>query len=718
MATVYFARDLKHGRAVAIKVLHASVAATVGSERFLQEIRIAAGLAHPHILPLIDSGEVHGVLYYVMPHVPDGSLRERLRHGGRMEVPDALRIASEIGAALDFAHRQGIVHRDVKPENVLFTDGHAVLADFGIARAPSTTFSSVVTTAGMVLGTPEYMSPEQAAGEATLTGSSDTYALACVLYELLSGEPPLRGAGAQETMAKQVVERPRSVRLLRPDVPLRVDHALMRALAKDRAERFGSVTEFIDALTTESGDVDSANTYRRCIAVLPLVNASPEPDTEYLSDGITDELIDALAKVDGLRVASRTSVFALKGKAQDVRLTGAMLGAEWVLEGTVRRAGQRLRVTVQLASTNDGRLLWSQRFDRTFDDVFSIQEEIAQTIVDTLRSTTLVDLAPPKQGRRTSNVVAYGLYLKGRYAWNRRTQEGVTDAIRFFQAAIAEDPMYAQAYTGLADSFALQIDYRDISAAEGFALAEQYARQALDIDDTVAEAHASLAWSHFIYDWDWTAARRRYARAIELDPSYASAHQWYAFLHAAFGRHDDAIAEAHRALDLDPASVSIRRSIGWLHYYARRYGEARVHLDVALAMHPTSDETHRVLALTYAMQDRWSEAESEVREAVELSAGGTYNRATLAFILARTGRRAEALHELAELEEQATASYVSPVAFATVQLGLGDWERALEWTERAHAERRGWLCYLRVDPMLDPLRGRARFESLVHQMRL
>lgn len=718
MATVYFARDLRHGRAVAIKVLHASVAATVGSERFLQEIRIAAGLAHPHILPLIDSGEVHGVLYYVMPHVPDGSLRERLRHGGRMEVPDALRIASEIGAALDFAHRQGIVHRDVKPENVLFTDGHAVLADFGIARAPSTTFSSVVTTAGMVLGTPEYMSPEQAAGEATLTGSSDTYALACVLYELLSGEPPLRGAGAQETMAKQVVERPRSVRLLRPDVPLRVDHALMRALAKDRAERFGSVTEFVDALTTESGDVDSANTYRRCIAVLPLVNASPEPDTEYLSDGITDELIDALAKVDGLRVASRTSVFALKGKAQDVRLTGAMLGAEWVLEGTVRRAGQRLRVTVQLASTNDGRLLWSQRFDRTFDDVFSIQEEIAQTIVDTLRSTTLVDLAPPKQGRRTSNVVAYGLYLKGRYAWNRRTQEGVTDAIRFFQAAIAEDPMYAQAYTGLADSFALQIDYRDISAAEGFALAEQYARQALDIDDTVAEAHASLAWSHFIYDWDWTAARRRYARAIELDPSYASAHQWYAFLHAAFGRHDDAIAEAHRALDLDPASVSIRRSIGWLHYYARRYGEARVHLDVALAMHPTSDETHRVLALTYAMQDRWSEAESEVREAVELSAGGTYNRATLAFILARTGRRAEALHELAELEEQATASYVSPVAFATVQLGLGDWERALDWTERAHAERRGWLCYLRVDPMLDPLRGRARFESLVHQMRL
>jgi serine/threonine-protein kinase len=719
MATVYLAEDRKHGRPVAIKVLHPDLAASVGAERFLREIRIAARLAHPHVLPLIDSGESGGYLYYVAPFVADGSLRQRLDREGPLPPGEALRILQEVGSALDYAHRQGFVHRDVKPENILFADGHAVLADFGIARACCASGQEPVTEIGLVLGTPEYMSPEQAAGEQNLGSASDTYSLACVAYEMLAGEPPLAGDSARVTMSKQVTEIPRPVRMLRPEVPAGLERTLARALAKDPDERFPSVAEFVAALAAgETAAAPDLAREARAIAVLPFVNVSPDPDTEYLSDGITDELIDALAKVDGLRVASRTSVFALKGKAEDVRAIGARLGAAWVLEGTVRRAGARLRITAQLTATDQGRLLWSDRFDRTLEDVFAIQEEIARTIVDTLRATSFADLAAPLARRRTSSVEAYGLYLKGRYAWNQRTTEGVVEAIRYFEAAAAADPSYAQAYAGLADAYALQLDYRSVPVAEGFAKAREYAERALALDDTVAEAHASLAWLVFVYDWDWERSGRAFQRAIELDPRYATARQWYAMWLAAHQRHEEALAEVQRAAELDPTSVSIRRSVGWTNFYARRFDQARWHLTRAVAMNPTAEETYRVLGLTHAMQEQWEEAERAVRESVSLSRNGTYYRATLAYVLAKTGRRAEAEAILAELERFAQTAYVSPVSFATVYLGLGDVERALDWTERAYHERRGWLAYLKCNPIMDPLRGHQRFEGLLEKMKL
>src|SRR2546425_803479 len=542
MAAVYVAADRKHGRKVTIKVLQAELVAPLGAARFLREIRIAARLTHPHILPLIDSGEAGGLLYYVMPLVPEGSLRQRLAREPRLPLPEAIRIARDVGAALDYAHREGFVHRDVKPENILFADGHAVLADFGIARASRGAGRDAVTEVGLTLGTPEYMSPEQAAGEQNVGSPSDVYSLGCVVYEMLAGEPPLLGPGPRATMAKQVTETPRPLRMLRPEVPPHVERALGRALAKNPADRFASAGAFVAALQgqgTASGGPLSW-TAARCIAVLPFVNASPDPDNEYLSDGITDEQIAALAGVEGLRVASRTSVFALKGKPQDVRAIGALLGAAWVLEGTVRRAGDRLRISAQLTSTEDGQLLWSERYDRTLADVFAIQEEIARTIVDTLRATSFADLTAPAARRYTQSIVAYGLYLKGRYAWNKRTQEDITDAIAYFEQAIAEDPDYAPAYAGLSDSYALQLDYRSVPVAEGFARAEEYARRALELDETVAEAHAWLGWVLFIYDWDWDGAAREFKRAITLDPRYPTAHQWFAFYLAAMGRLDEA----------------------------------------------------------------------------------------------------------------------------------------------------------------------------------
>jgi eukaryotic-like serine/threonine-protein kinase len=714
MATVYLAEERKHGRQVAIKVLRAELAASLGAERFLREIGIVARLAHPHIVPLIDSGDADGVLYYVSPYVTGGSLRDRITRDGRLPVLEATRIAHEVGTALDYAHRNGFVHRDVKPENILFTDGQAVLADFGVARTCGISMADTVTEAGMAVGTPAYMSPEQASGDSDIGIASDVYSLACVVYEMLAGTPPLSAATARGLLMKQVTEMPRSIRAVRPELSATIDTALAKALAKAPAERYASVSEFTEALTSkDSGRAQILRSLTRSIAVLPFVNASPDPENEYLSDGITDELIDALSKVEGLRVASRTSVFALKGKPQDVRAIGALLGASEVLEGTVRKAGDRLRISAQLTSADDGSLVWSQRYDRTLHDVFEIQDEIARTIVSTLRATSFSTLTPPIAHRYTENVTAYGLYLRGRYAWNKRTQEGVTEAIEYFEQAIAEDPAYALAYTGLSDAYALHVDYRSVPLHEGFEHAKEYARKALVLDDTLAEAHASLAWCLFAYDWDWDGAAREFQRSIELDPRYATAHQWYAFLLASGGRLEEALIAGHTAQELDPSSVSVRRSLAWIYVYARRYEQARYHLTRAITMNPTAEESYRVLGIALALEGQLDEAERVLREAVGMHGAGTYTAASLGYALARAGKRDEAKRILAELEEKLQRDYVSPVALATVCIGLGMNERALDWAEQAYEDRRGWLAYFNVNPLLDPLRGEPRFNALI-----
>jgi serine/threonine-protein kinase len=520
-------------------------------------------------------------------------------------------------------------------------------------------------------------------------------------------------------MARHVTETPPAVRTLRPDAPPSVERVLARALAKDPRARHRSAADFAADLEAESYEhVRAGTVVPRGIAVLPFVNASSDAENEYLSDGLTDELIDALAKVQGLRVASRTSVFALKGKPNDVRAIGALLGVSVILEGTVRKSGPRLRITAQLSSADDGALLWSQRYDRDLTDVFAIQDEIARTIVGTLRSTMLADLGEPEPVRRTESVAAYNLYLRGRYEWNKRTQEAIAEGVRWFERAIAEDPKYAFAYTGLADSYALQVDYRSVPVDEGFERAKQYARTALELDDTLAEAHASLGWAIFIHEWNWTAAEREFRRAIELDPRYASARSWFAFLLVVLGRHEEALVEAHAALELDPASVSVRRGVAWIYYYARRWERAHHHITRAIEMNPLAEETHRVFGMTLAMEGRLAEAERVLRDAITMQESGTYTRASLAYVLARAGRADEARRIYAALETQARTGYVSPVSFATIHLGLGEADAALDWAERALEDRRGWVAYLRVNPIFDPIRAHPRFEALARKMHL
>ena len=718
MATVHLAEERKHKRMVAIKVLKPEFSASVGAERFMREIGIAAQLSHPHIVPLIDSGTSDGALYYVSPFVAGGSLRDRLNRDRQLPIDDALRIATEVGTALDYAHRNGFVHRDVKPENILFADDHALLSDFGIAHVHAKNASDKITLDGLALGTPEYMSPEQASGESDVGVPGDVYGLACVFYEMLAGEPPFRGATPRATMAKQVTERARPLRALRPDAPSGFERVLEKALAKDPSQRYQTISEFCDALARARSEPSRPFMMTaRSIAVLPFVNSSPDPDNEYLSDGITDELINALAKVDGLRVASRTSVFALKGKAQDVRAIGALLEVSEILEGSVRRSGDNLRISVQLTSAEDGRLMWSERYDRKLHDVFAIQDEIARTIVTTLRSTTFANLSPIATNRHTDNVQAYGLYLRGRYAWNKRTSEGVIEGIKFFEEAIALDPTYALAYTGLADSYSLHIDYRNVPVHEGHEKAKFYARKAIALDESLAEAHASLAWSLFVYDWRWEEAAREFRRAIELDPRYAPAHQWYAFMLASEGNFDQALIEAHTAQENDPASVSVRRSLGYTYVYARKLDQARYHLDRAIAMNPTAEESYRLQGMVLTFQKQYEAAERMLREGLTLAPeGANTTRATLAYSLSQAGDKSYAERLARELEEKLRREYVSPVDLAVISIGLGDKQRALDWVERSIDERRGWAAYLRVHPVVDSLREEPRFHELVERM--
>jgi eukaryotic-like serine/threonine-protein kinase len=725
MASVYLADDLRHGRQVAIKVVPRDPAGTSQvSERFVREIRFAARLSHPQILPLHDSGESDGFLYFVMPYTGCESLRGRLAREGSLPIADVVHIAQALAGALDYAHRQGVLHRDIKPENILLQEGEPVLADFGIARALSAAGAVEPITGGVAIGTPAYMSPEQATAEPVLDGRSDQYALACVIYEMLTGQPPFTAASGRALMVRHAIERVRSARVLRPSIPAALDEALLRALAKDPAERYPSVLEFAQALARGAampagGALDALHASpERSIAVLPFANAGRDAESEYLSDGLTDELIGALAQVEELCVTSRTSAFALKGERRDVRSLGAELGVAFVLEGSVRLAGGRLRVTAMLTDVASGRALWSERYDREAADVFAIQDEIARQIVDTLRTRLLAPLGDPTAKRYTESVQAYQLYLQGRFAWNQRTAGSVVEAIRLFERAIETDPDYALAYTGLADCYALQVDYRSVPVQEGMERARTYARHALALDEGLAEAHTSLAWVTFIYEWDWLGADREFRRAIELNPRYATARQWYSWLLLAMGRIDDAVGQARLAFELDPASVSIRRSYGWLLCYGGRPQVAIEQLRRAVELNPTQHESWCLLGMAQVEAGDLGAAEDSFRHALQHSPGDSYSLGQLGRALALAGRRDDAEAALRTLEERRQREYVSPVPLAMLTAALGDADAAFGWIERAHAERRGWMAYLNVEPTLAPLRSDARFGELVRRMGL
>lgn len=749
MATVFLARDPRHDRPVAVKVLHPDLTASIGAERFLREVRITARLSHPHILPLLDSGEANGMLYYVMPFVDGESLRARLERVGALSVSEALTLAREVADALSYAHARGIVHRDVKPENILLESGHALVADFGIARVVDDT--DRVTATGLALGTPHYMSPEQLEGQREVDPRSDLYSLGCVVYEMLAGAPPFGGPTVHAVWARRLTEPAPSLRLVRDTIPPVLDAAVTRSLARTPADRFQTASEMAialdpSALMLTSNPTEVLQARRRtpswwptaigavalvalsigvflwrrgggasetpasaAIAVLPFENVGSDTADAYFAEGLTDELISSLSVVEGLRVASRTSSFAVKQQNLDVKEIGRKLGVQSVIEGSVRRGGGRVRVSARLISVADGYQLWSQPYDRDANDALKIQEEIAGAIVEKLRGR-LTDRQRAAVRGGTTDPEAYELYLKGRFFRYRRSEDALRRSIEYFSEAVKRAPDFSRAHAGLAESYAV-LGFYDVEPPRvAFPAAVRAANTALRLDPDFGGPHATLGYSALYFDWDWSRAEAEFRKAIALDPGYATAHQWYANFLTARGRFAEAEAAMRQAITLDPLAIIGNAALGWVLMHAGEYQRAIAQFAIARELDSTFALTE--LWRGQALEDlrRFDEAEAALRRSVELSNDGSIYLAALARTLALQGKRADAERLLVRIERLRT---VPSYEVAKIHLALGKRDAALRWLERAHDERSHSMAFLRVDPQLADVRDEPRFKTLI-----
>jgi serine/threonine-protein kinase len=726
MAKVFLAHDLKYDRDVAIKVLRPDLAADVGIGRFLHEIQVAARLHHPHILPLYDSDQAEDMAYYVMPYIKGETLRQRLKRERQLAVPEALQFAREVADALSYAHTAKVVHRDIKPENILLDSGHALVADFGIARAIGE--SQAMTSKGHVIGSPTYMSPEQVDGSEYIDGRSDIYSLGCLLFEMLVGEPPFRGTTVTAIIANRLTSPMPSARAFRELVPEAVDAAIRKAMATLPADRFSTAAQFAEALGTPATVaivVGAAQamvrevTSAKSVAVLPFENMSTDPENEYFSDGITDDIIAQLSKIRALKVISRTSSMQYKKTTKKIVTIAEELGVAAVLEGSVRRAGPRVRIVVHLVDPATEKHLWGDTFDRQLTDVFEVQSEVAQQITGALA----VALSPEEKQRvdkkATGDAEAYNHYLLGRFHVNKWSEANVQKAIEEFEAAIAKDPGYALAYAGLADAYELlSIGLSSKPALENLTKAKSMALKALELDESLAEAHTSLAYARWLGDLDWSTAEREFKRALELKSSYVPAHQWYAEYLAALGRHEEALTEIKRAQQLDPLAVPVNRAVGWILYFARRYGQAAEELRKALAMDPEFLGARLVLWWVLVASGAYEEAIVDIRKDLERPGSSTVKKLMLAYACAASGKRDEATGILWEVEAKVAAEDRLALLSTFPLIALNETDRAFQQLVRAYEHREPGLMFLKVAPWFDALRTDPRYGALVEKLGL
>jgi len=710
MATVYVADDVKHHRKVAIKVLRPELAAVLGRDRFLREVEIAARLNHPHILALHDSGEADGFLFYVMPYVAGESLRQKLQREKQLAVEDALRITRDVASALGHAHARHVIHRDVKPENILLHEGEAMVADFGIALAVSVAADERITETGLAVGTPAYMSPEQAAGERALDARSDTYSLACVLYEMLAGEPPYTGATARALLTKRMVDPVPTVRRLRAAVPLGVEQALATALAKDPADRFASALAFAEALSAPP------RPRQPCVAVLPFLNLSADPDNEYFADGITEDVIAHLSKIRALKVISRSSVMPFKQRAQSSKEIGARLDATTLLDGSVRRVGDRVRIVAQLIDAESERHLWVETYDRQLTDVFAIQTDVALHIAAALKA----ELSPDEKSRLhkepTSDLQAYQLYLQGRHCYLRYTEEGSRKGIEYFEQAIAKYPHYALAYAALAMAYTELGETGDLPPEKAYARAREAGAKALALDGGLGEAHCMLAYVKAVCDFDWAGAEQGFKRALELTPSSADTYDLYGRMCLALERNDEALAMERRAQELDP--LAHRADVARALMRAGRYDEALEAATRAIELDPHYARGHATLGWAYLKKGMVEQGLAELQTAVSLSPGHTLWLAQLGQAYGMVGNVQRARDVLRQLEALSRQRFVSPYHIAFVYTGLGEQDRAIDWLERAYDGRSGPVYSVKGSFLFTPLHSHPRFTALLKKMNL
>ncbi|MGD8277939.1 MAG: protein kinase, partial [Gemmatimonadota bacterium] len=650
-------------------------------------------------------------------------LRERLKQEKQLPLEDALRIAREVADALSYAHAQGVIHRDIKPENILLESGHAVVADFGIARAIDAAGGERLTETGIAVGTPAYMSPEQASGSRDLDGRSDLYSLGCVLYEMLAGDPPFVASNPRAVMARHVMDAPPSLQTVRPGLPPNVAVAVSRVLSKAPADRHPDARALESALRAAAEEPRDAphpphaadQDRRRAIAVLPFVDLSPGADQEHFCDGMAEELINALAHVRELSVAARTSSFHFKGRAVDIREIGRKLDVGVVLEGSVRRAGSRLRVTAQLVSVADGFHLWSENYDRELKDVFAIQDDISRSIVERLHpmllgsDATLV-VAP------TQSLEAYDHYLLGRHYWEGRYENSLTTALGHFQKATDIDPQYALPHAGIADSWTVLGMYGFLRPDVARERAGRAAQRAVELDGALSEAHASLGFFHIFCGWDWTLSEVELRKAVALSPRYVNAHVWLGILQSLQGRFEEAFEELAVARRLDPLSNYVACMTGNVHAYARDWEAALDIFERVVGEDPDNLFAVWLCSFAFIQVGRQVDAIRAAEHAVVLSGDATHFKGWLGWLYGCSGLEDEARGILKELDERGVSQYVPPLWLAFIHLGLGEMDQSLDYLARSLAQRDPFLFSIHQNAVFDGFRAHHGFAELAGQV--
>jgi serine/threonine protein kinase/tetratricopeptide (TPR) repeat protein len=724
MGEVYRARDSRLGRDVAIKVLSPQLAADPDMrDRFEREARAVAALSHPGILAIHEFAIVNGLSFAVMELIEGETLRAHLTRG-RLPWRTSAELSAAIADGLAAAHAKGIVHRDLKPENIIITaDGLVKIVDFGLARhAPVAVLAGTAdsdptileTMPGAVLGTLGYMAPEQVRG-GTTDARTDIFAFGCLLYEMLAGRRAFQAGTPQEALA--VVLRDEPPPIADVEGASRLEPIVRNCLQKDPARRFQSARDIAEALRAMLNESTGSRTAARrgnrgkSLAVFPFVNVGLDPGAEYLSDGVTESIINNLSQLPRLRVVPRSTVFRYKGRDVDVRAAGLALNVRTILMGRIAQRGDVLNIQAELVDAATESQLWGQQFNRRVEDIFAVQEEIAWQISEALRLKLTGDEKKRLAARPTQSTEAYDLYLKGRYHWNQWTPDGFRRAIEYFDQAIAVDPRYARAYAGKGDAYGAMAYYGYLHPSEGFPMSRAAALRAVELDSGLAESHVTLALGEMFHLWDWNAAERSFRRAIELDPKLALARSFYGLWLAARGRHEEAVAEARLAQKLDPQGLIINAGVGWSLYFARRFPDALVQAERLRDLYPDFLEgAVQLLGL--------HESTGRLREAAAALAlpncyfGGPEAGARAAAALEAEGAPGYWRVRIEALQERARRSYVPESFFALVHARAGNVDAALDWLEQAFVKRNGGMVFLDADPAFDALRHDARFQSV------